>query len=242
VHIEPPVVESIASARADHVPPVSPPPMVATASAPVVAPVVAAPVPAPRISRPPADHVFVRPPVAVKRADATPEPVRTPLETRTPIAPPRTRPSEPVNRPRDAVAEVLAAAIRWTSSDEPSTSEPAPVRPRAMLTPPTPLARTHEPAIEESVAVAREVRADEPAQRRPQRNPTLEPRVARAPIAVPEAAPSAPEQITGVHIGTVDIQIVQPSEPAKPATAPAAPAPRAALARGFTTTFGLRQS
>ncbi|MDO8586996.1 MAG: hypothetical protein Q7T82_08140 [Armatimonadota bacterium] len=65
-------------------------------------------------------------------------------------------------------------------------------------------------------------------------------------VAAPPASHSAPaqepaKQPAAVHIGSIDVQVVEAPTPKPPARQPARPRPAGALARGFTSLFGLRQ-
>jgi hypothetical protein len=73
----------------------------------------------------------------------------------------------------------------------------------------------------------------------PRLTPTGErPAVSPAPSSAPASEPSR-----SVHIGSLEVRLEPPPRaPQRPAPAPrAAPGPRAPLARGFTSSFGLKQ-
>jgi hypothetical protein len=59
----------------------------------------------------------------------------------------------------------------------------------------------------------------------------------------PRARATPIEPFKGIHIGSVEVQILPPPPAPAPATRPAAPpAARTRLARGLTSSIGLRQS
>jgi hypothetical protein len=71
----------------------------------------------------------------------------------------------------------------------------------------------------------------------------------QVPASAPHEAAAVTERFTGVHIGSVEVEILPVPDSMKPpvAMAPAPPAPASAtavlpLARGFTSWIGLRQS
>lgn len=145
----------------------------------------------------------------------------------------------------DPFAATLAAAVRWTSSDE----RPTPIAPRATA--------HSEREIE---PVARDLRETPP--RDPPAGVTQAPRAEavaatpRGPLSLPSSAASpgaasratpapAAERFTGIHIGSLEVQILTPPEmPTPPAARPpaASNAVLTPLARGFTSSIGMRQS
>ncbi|MBK8211890.1 MAG: hypothetical protein IPK78_20045 [Rhodospirillales bacterium] len=183
----------------------------------------------------PIDRMQQRPgsePLAVASASGT-EPMATPpIEPRRPMAPRRNIAVAP-----DPLAVALAAAVRWTSSDD-ERPDPNAVAPRQRERPGAP---AFVPPRETHRREAPAPPGDAP------------PRVVRAPRAEvvaakpdhrPAPAPAA-ERFAGVHIGSVEVQIlsptpVQPPVARPPAVPSAAPAPP--LARGLTSAIGLLQS
>jgi len=214
-----------------------------------------------RSERPRADFVFDAPRFASSRAEAR---NRIPFETRPRVEPPgatasphgesaaqpakpmRTRDGAGAVPPHDPVAVGHAAAGRWVASDAaPATvnrsahrtdaAETATDRPVARSTPnpAEPVTRTSSLA-----AAAQSLR---PARSLPSAGDA---HAAEARIDGNQRD-AAPDRFTGIHIGSVAVEILPPSEPTRPAVA--APArPRAGgltrLARGLTSSIGLRQS
>jgi hypothetical protein len=164
----------------------------------------------------------------------------TPGDPRRPMPSRRNVPVAP-----DPLAVTLAAAMRWTSSDE----RPTPIVPRAA---------PHAERDVEPVAGARR----ETPRRDPAAPVTQAPRAeavaatARGPLSLPSPAaspgpasrptpPPAAERFTGVHIGSLEVQILSPPELVTPPIARPPAASKAVLtplARGFTSSIGLRQS
>ncbi|WNG35775.1 hypothetical protein F0U61_20430 [Archangium violaceum] len=123
----------------------------------------------------------------------------------------------------------LETALRWVSSPEPvppstaasvDTDNP-PLRPPPQEARPAPA--VERPALSPAPSSPR---ASEPSRAAPSR-----------------AEPSRAAPSHSVHIGTLEVRIEPPpSLPQRPAPAPrTAPGPRAPLARGFTSSFGLKQ-
>ena len=233
---------------------------------------VPAPVPAPttrHVVRPAADFVFEtparmspgrRPAAESERATTTSAmPGAAIPET---AASPRLRSS--VVPPVDPIATALAAALRWTSSPEPSSgqtttgavggtnvAQPAvqPARPnvsRAGSERGKMKRETRPRAV-----LASTTRAQEGVPRPPSRA-ELSPTQVVAREAAPAARPSTSRQSTtterssGVHIGSVEVHILPPPEakPAPPTTPHGTEAvPKVSrLARDLTSAIGLRQS
>jgi hypothetical protein len=155
----------------------------------------------------------------------------------------------------DPFAMALAAAVRWTSSD-PEPLAPmqrahaaVPVRPAArsavVQTPrESPPPATPAPTTR-GRATGGETAPTMPTPAMPTRAIVPAPR--QTPAGAPRATPPSTERFTGIHIGAVDVQILPPPDPVKPpAAAPAASRPKPAtasqLARGLTSSIGLRQS
>jgi len=183
-----------------------------------------------------------KPSVAV--TPPSPEQVaKTPAATRGRIAPPRHVPAAP-----DPLALALATAVRWTSSDE--MPDAIARRPQPELPPTKPAGRDRSPAgPARETAPLRAASRLEPSS--PPVSPTTRPpspevpagpqeRATRA-LAVEGAAPEA----AGIHIGSVEVQILAPPPVAPPVprpTAAARAAPPGPLARGLASAIGLRQS
>jgi hypothetical protein len=161
----------------------------------------------------------------------TNDPVRSPGEPHRATALRRdTRPAP------DPLALALAAAVRWTSSGERSetvaTSPGRPVDPPAAITP------SDAPSL-----LSAEVPREEPGTAQPSPYHAL---TTARPPAAERQAPSAPRRFGGVHIGSIEVRVQPPSAPAPPPVppphAPSSTAPAIPLARGLTSSLGLRQS
>lgn len=162
------------------------------------------------------------------------------------IAPRRALPRRNVAAAPDPLALALAAAVRWTSSAEPVDREASEIERDRSATPRArgaslPSSPANEPIARETVG-ATVAPAQPPA-------PSNSRHLARAGLEAPRvpAMPLPENRFTGVHIGSVDVQIVSAAEPAaRPVVrAPVAsnrPSPQGPLARGLTSPFGLRQS
>lgn len=137
-------------------------------------------------------------------------------------------PRRNVSAQPDPLAMALAAAMRWVATDEepkaagrpPTGNAPPPARGEAMIAMVAPPVAAPPPALRPAVR-------DDPGPA-PSRDPAS---------ATPDATAG------GVHIGSVEIQIVPAHEPPpRPAPAVAPRAVVAPLSRGFTSPIGLRQS
>ena len=164
---------------------------------------------------------------------------KTPAAARGRIAPPRHVPAAP-----DPLALALATAVRWTSSDE--MPDAIARRPQPELPPTEPAGRDRSPARPaRETAPLRAASRLEPSS--PPVSPTTRPPSPEAPagpqeratraLAVEGAAPEA----AGIHIGSVEVQILAPPPVPRP-TAAARAAPPGPLARGLASAIGLRQS
>lgn len=156
----------------------------------------------------------------------------------------------------DPLMRAMATAIRWSSLDD-ATPEP-PQRAAAQSAPaaappaaPSHTSRAPAPAAAPAVAVPKpapfahtEAPANPPShsaassalrERAPARFPVAARADAHAPAAVPTRS---------VHIGSVSVEIAAPPErkPSPQPTRASVPAPGRPLARGLTSTIGLRQS
>ena len=197
-------------------------------AAPVPAEAIAAVVAPPR-ERPRADFVFAAP-----RRTAPREEMREPRA-----------PAKPNASPQHDPLAALAAAVRWTSSDSTTPErdifdapEPVSTQPSPAASPQTPVpvvaVTTHAAPARISPTPTRRVNQDRTSEqpRETTREPTR---------ATPTAVATAPDRFTSIHIGSVEVEIVAPP-PASAEPAAAAPAPLAPLARGLSTSIGLRQS
>jgi hypothetical protein len=192
----------------------------------------------------------IEPPAVASDRGAEPI-VSAPGEARRPMPPTRTVLVAP-----DPLAVALAAAVRWTSSDERSspiiptaptrsdqehhagegTREVEPVADHARKTPPRERpARAMQPPHADAVAAMPRGPLSLPS-------PAASPR----PAAVHETRSPAAERFTGIHIGSLEVQILPPpapvTSPVQRRSVTLGVAPAASLARGFTSAIGLRQS
>lgn len=193
----------------------------------------------------PGDKIQRLPPMEpspIPPAHRTPPIAKEPTEPRRPMAPRRNVPDAP-----DPLAVALAAAVRWTSSEE--RPDPIAATRPAHERPATEADHREEPIV----GAARETPSrDTPSRATPPRD--LPARVTPVPRAEAVAAipgdrstpASTAERFTGIHIGSVEVHILPPPEP----VAPPVPRPRAVstvrpvtpLARGLSSSIGLRQS
>jgi hypothetical protein len=244
-----------AAASADPIPPArsEQPPEDVASDAPQVRAV--------RSERPRADFVFDAPRFASSHAKVR---NRIPFETRPPVEPAgataplngesaahparamRTRHKQDAVPSQDPVAVGLAAAGRWVASDAaPATVNRSAHRTDAAATATDrPIARsTPNPAepVTHPSALAAAAPPLSPARPLPSAGHA---HAAEARMDGTQRD-AAPDRFTGIHIGSVAVEILPPPEPAKPAVAPPA-RPRAGgltgLARGLTSSIGLRQS
>jgi hypothetical protein len=185
-------------------------------------------------------------PPAVARDRRTEPIVSAPGQARRPVPPTRKILVAP-----DPLEVALAAAVRWTSSDE----RPSPTAPIA----PTRSEREHHAGegTREVGPVAGRERETPPRERpaRAKQAPRAEADAATprglltlpSPGSAPHATPSpAADRFTGIHIGSLEVQILPPpalvTPPVQRRSLPLSVAPPAPLARGFTSAIGLRQS
>jgi hypothetical protein len=175
------------------------------------------------------------------------EPTTVPAATR-PSPPARRRALRPADPLPDPLALALASAIRWTSSSD----SPHPIA----VVPGVPAPRETET-----------VHAETPLQR-PSSGPLAAPRQTAAPAKAPHtpvasrpapaivtprglpadspsrSAPAPARQFSRIHIASVEVRVQAPAAPTpSPArvTAASSSAPATPLARGFTSSIGLRQ-
>lgn len=173
-----------------------------------------------------------------------------------PSEPPRLIANARVSAP-DPLAVALAAAVRWTSSDpapiaasrSAHAASAAPLTSRESIVhssrePPPPATPARAPVTPERAMRAPVIPAPETvlSSERHAPVPTL-----RAALAFTSHDPArATERFTGIHIGTVEVEILPSPDPVKPpvASTPAPPSVGAStqLARGLTSSIGLRQS
>jgi hypothetical protein len=243
-HVEEPSADT---PRAEPIKPVAvkPPAAAAPPEAAITPAAAMAPAAPARLSRPQADFVFEspllrRPPLHVHSATANgsgaTQAQQDLSKSTVPEAPAPEAPAvhQADSRTRlaaaDPLAIALAAAARWTSSDTEPTAAHTP--PMTVGGQPIPGAST----VRSSYELTPAIREASSSLRLPGRD---------APVASHESVSPA-EHFTGVHIGSVEIEILPPPDAAKPPVAlpAAAPAARAVtpLARGFTSSIGLRQS
>jgi hypothetical protein len=191
-----------------------------------------APTPIAAPDTPPAEKVQPQPadPLIVATAPRMERKATAPLEPRRSMPPDRNIAVAP-----DPLAVALATAVRWASSDE---DRPAPIaangpeRARPATTSAKPGRAVPAPTAPEADQRSR-VGLAPPAGG-----------IAAAPDGRRSAA--APERFAGIHIGSVEVQILSPPPPSPPPVArtPAASSagPVKPLARGLTSAIGLRQS
>jgi hypothetical protein len=133
----------------------------------------------------------------------------------------------------------LAAAMQWTTSDEPLVTVDRGV---SRIEPVTTSTRD---AVEPVVRTPMAAPKLEPGPAKPSEKSSRVPALPSVSDRSIGAAQPMPEPVTEIHIGSVDVQIVPTTPPAPPpaAATPAIPSTSSTpLARGFTSRFGLRQS
>jgi hypothetical protein len=185
--------------------------------------------PAGRIQQPPEREDFT---VADAPTLAPPPPS---LEPRRPAVPQRNIAVVP-----DPLAVALAAAVRWTASDN---ERPGPIA-AARVQRERPAGRGGPAAVPPRAIRGRDAAAPPPHDDAPpvRRDPRADP-VAATSDHRSAPAPAA-ERFAGVHIGSVEVQILAPSvQPAiarRPGVSSGTPA--APLTRGLSSAIGLHQS
>lgn len=155
----------------------------------------------------------------------------------------------------DPLAAALAAAVRWTASDPAAMIPSRP--PRAVEIPPATAASAVDISGRPAPAAGSPRQAAvAPAFPAPARvaaipQPSILPRAMVSPsqpvaAVTTHASAAAVERFTGIHIGSVQVEILPPPVPltSPPAAPPAVPraTPASQLARGLTSSIGLRQS
>ncbi len=152
--------------------------------------------------------------------------------------------------PPDPTVDGAPAAVRRPAPPDASAHEQ--LDRRSSSAPPRPAIDPRAPVVPAPRAPV----VTAPRERAPSVQPPAEPRARRPGSPVTAAAPPAARPraatdpdaapFTGIHIGSVEVQILPPAEPMAPpaVTRPTAvsPAPSGPLARGLTSTIGLRQS
>lgn len=163
-----------------------------------------------------------------------PRPAATTAFARASALPQRNVPAGP-----DPLALALAAAVRWTTSDErPTPRAAAPVVAQAPS--------TDAPARREEPPTTPPVDASPPVTARATPSTIVPRAVATAPRAPRSTTPAPPAaKGSGVHIGSLHVEVLPAPQPTAreprrdPVAAPTASEP---LARGLTSHIGLRQS